>query len=540
MLKLFALIVLILMMVSAAGLAGNVAAREVNIKTSADGHDSKFFGEGVLQVLLTDSDANDDNTVEHVKVDVTADPHSSSADSASFTVPETSRSSGIFEFFIVHANSTAVEQGDLDSLNSVGVQGDGVCVADCAPVITFGPGGDLDITSALYNEVVFDIFAADTEITVNYEETMGTLKLDRDSYGTDSFVYISIVDGDADLNPTARDQFTVDPNSDMLELEGGTLETGVIFKETGDNTGVFEGTYKLGDSMSASSKSLILTLHEKANYDETLAAPENNSNKVDSISFTVGNSDGSIGGQQQQQKQPLPTSDPILQTDKVSYSAGESVHITITDQDANVNPSAADSIKLQVLSGFNKIWVSAIETDINTGVFQASFRLANNTRQDSNSIAIDRSITILYTDRRPADYYTSVGAGHNPQKDFILKINVKLPIKIGTEATNVTAPMIKNNTGTTVILSTKITNNNNRSQPFIGLIEVRDNIGITVFLAIWNGTLDPLLSTEVGTVWQPEHDGVFELRSFVISSLSGEAEPLSLPATSKVMINSHT
>jgi hypothetical protein len=80
------------------------------------------------------------------------------------------------------------------------------------------------------------------------------------------------------------------------------------------------------------------------------------------------------------------------------YSAGESVHITITDRDANVNPTLVDSVQLQILSGFNMTGISAIETDINTGVFKASFLLANNSGQDSNSIAIGRSITILYTD----------------------------------------------------------------------------------------------------------------------------------------------
>jgi hypothetical protein len=104
---------------------------------------------------------------------------------------------------------------------------------------------------------------------------------------------------------------------------------------------------------------------------------------------------------------------------------------------------------------------------------------------------------------------------------------------------NVTAPAIKNATTGVIILSTTITNNNDRSQPFVGIIEVRDNIGVTVFLAFWNGTLDPLLSTDIGVVWQPEHDGVFELRSFVISSLSGEAELLSPLALSKITINSY-
>jgi hypothetical protein len=545
-LRLLLCFVLAIILVTPIGMAGNAFAQQIAIETSADDQDSRFFGEGVLQVVLTDPNADDDNSIEEIQVDINADPDSGSSDSTSVTVPETGDSSGRFEFFLVHIDATALGPNDLDPDNSAGVEGDGMCAADCAPFITFGPGGNLDIQSDLYEKATFEIMAGNSEADVNYEETSSVLKLDRDSYGTNSYVYISIVDQDANLNPFENDEFTVepdnDPNSDLLALDGGTLEGVMIFRETGDTTAIFEGRYRLGMSMNAESESLVLTLFDKANYDATLAAPENDSNDTDEISFTVGNSDGTIdiGGSQQIE----PTRDPVISTDKESYAIGESVHVTITDQDANVNSSTADSVQIQVLSGRSQVEISALESAANTGVFMADFQLAEHTDTESGTISPGGTATITYTDERPADYFDKVEAGQNPKKDFAVEIDIQLPVRTGVESTELTAPEIvvadgssgPYRVGTSLTLSTTLANNNDQLQPFVVLIEVRDNNGVTVFLALQSGVLDPSGTRDVGLLWQPNQAGTFEVRTFAITSVSGEADLLSSPAKSEFIV----
>jgi hypothetical protein len=545
-LRLLPCFVLAIILVTPIGMAGNAFAQQIAIETSADDQDSRFFGEGVLQVVLTDPNADDDNSIEEIQVDINADPDSGSSDSTSVTVPETGDSSGRFEFFLVHIDATALGPNDLDPDNSAGVEGDGMCAADCAPFITFGPGGNLDIQSDLYEKATFEIMAGNSEADVNYEETSSVLKLDRDSYGTNSYVYISIVDQDANLNPFENDEFTVepdnDPNSDLLALDGGTLEGVMIFRETGDTTAIFEGRYRLGMSMNAESESLVLTLFDKANYDATLAAPENDSNDTDEISFTVGNSDGTIdiGGSQQIE----PTRDPVISTDKESYAIGESVHVTITDQDANVNSSTADSVQIQVLSGRSQVEISALESAANTGVFMADFQLAEHTDTESGTISPGGTATITYTDERPADYFDKVEAGQNPKKDFAVEIDIQLPVRTGVESTELTAPEIvvadgssgPYRVGTSLTLSTTLANNNDQLQPFVVLIEVRDNNGVTVFLALQSGVLDPSGTRDVGLLWQPNQAGTFEVRTFAITSVSGEADLLSSPAKSEFIV----
>jgi hypothetical protein len=533
-------------LVTPTGLEGNAFAQQITIETSADDHDSRFFSQGVLQVVITDQNARDDNSIEEIQVNVNANPNSGSGDSTSVTVPETGESTGRFEFFLVHVDATEVGPDDLNADNNAGVGGDSTCVIDCAPFITFGPGGNLDIQSDLYEKATFEIRTDNAKEEVSYEETPAALELDRDSYGTNSFVYISIVDQDANLNPFENDEFTVDPNNspnnDLLGLDGGTLEDVMVFRETGDNTAIFEGRYKLGVSMNVDSESLVLTLFDKANYNATLAAPENDSNNIDEINFTVGNTDGTIeigGGQQIE-----PTKDAVITTDKESYAIGESVHVTITDKDADVNSSTADSVRIQVLSSHIKIELSALESGTNTGIFETVFQLGEETDAEAETISPGGMAIITYTDERPADYFDKVQAGENPEKDFAIEIDIQLPVRTGVEATELTAPIIEianggmgpYRVGTSLTLSTTLANNNDQVQPFVVLIEVRDNNGVTVFLALQSGILDPSGTTDVGVLWQPNQAGKFEVRTFAITNINGEAELLSSPAVAEFTV----
>jgi hypothetical protein len=356
-------------------------------------------------------------------------------------------------------------------------------------------------------------------------------------------VYISIVDQDANLNPRSNDQFTVDPdsgpNNDLLELDGGTFEDVVLFRETGDNTGVFEGKYRLGVSIIADVESLVLTLHEKANYNATLASPANDSNGIDELGFTIGNSDGmvDIGGQTS-----VPTVDPAIKTDGVSYVPGDTVHVTIADRDANAGAGVVDSIHLKISSGSSAIEVLALETGVNTGIFEASFTLSENAEQ--GAIEPGGSALVTYTDERPADYYEKLQAGEDPEKDFTLEIDIRLPVKTGTDSTNLTAPVATDVAGGTgplavgesITLSTSISNSNEHEQPFVVIIEVRDSEGVTVYLALQGGMLEPTGSADIGVLWQPGQPGTYEVRTFAISHVGAEAGLLSTPAVSEIIV----
>ena len=495
--------------------------QQSSIKTYAIG--DKFFGEGVLQVVVTDPSADDASSIEELIVDLDAKPNVGSTGTISIAVPETSDSSGKFEFFLVHEDAVAVGPSDLDPVNSRGVQGDGSCVLDCALFVTFGPTGDLAVEAELYEDVALRISTGGEEVEVKYEETEGTLDLDRSSYGSGSFVYIFVNDQDANLDPTNADQFIVDPdnspNADLFSVNGGALEGTVTFRETGDNTARFEGRYQLGNSISVVSESVVLTLFEKANYATALDSQENGSNESDEVSFTVGDSDPiiDVGGQ------PLVvTFDPELSSSQDSYMLGDTVIVTVKDADANTNSNTADLIILDLSSG-GVAEVSALETGPNTGIFESRFAIGTDGDITDTDVKVENGIIALtYADARPADYSEKINAGQDPEKEFSLEIDVIT----GSDSIVISAPTVRTSSGATgphplgtqLVLSTTAENNFD-AQEYVVIIEARDEKGVTVFLGLQSGTLTQDGSSNITTSWTPEAAGNYQIRTFAISSL---------------------
>jgi len=97
-------------------------------------------------------------------------------------------------------------------------------------------------------------------------------------------------------------------------------------------------------------------------------------------------------------------------------------------------------------------------------------------------------------------------------------------------------PVSEINAGEQVILTTAVTNENAQSQPFVALIEVRDSNDITVYLAWQTGTLPANGRADIGLSWTPDFADTYEVRTFVISSLSSP-QILSEIATSQITVN---
>lgn len=538
------------------------AADGDNIRTSADSHDMKFFGESVVQVVIIDESASDSSDDE-ISVTVEADSNAGD-DSKVITIPNTHAGSQRFEFFLANAASKYADGIDEDNggkildannVNGIDDPSDGFDGSG-APIIRFGidqgTGVELDTGTDLYDRVSITITHGDESKKIKYEETIGSLNLDRISYGTDSFVYVTIRDQDANLNPFEHDTFTVDPNNDpnqdLLTLDGGSFEGIMVYEETGDNTGAFEGKYRLGVSIDVSSETLSLTLHDKSNYDANLDVSENDSNNTDQVSFTVGNSSGNIqiGGNNSDDHQIITTWDPLLVADKNSYTIGEIVHVNITDQDANTDPNLINSIKIQLISSNHYLSeISALETDKNTGIFEASILLSSTTNVTADSVGIqDGSIlTIKYTDKYPADYFEKVEKGETPDADFTLDIQIQREssgqftlaapkVKIMND-TDGNASGIIYPTNTQLVIHTDISDNIAESQkPFVAIFEVRNSHGVTIFLGWYSGSQS---SSNIEVSWFPKESGIYEVRTFAISQFDN-GEVLSPVATTGIIV----
>lgn len=515
-------------------------SEEPTIRTSVDNYQSKFFGEAAVQIVITDPDASDSSD-DSINITIEADSRNNQSVSDSFEIPDTSPGSQKFEFFLVHAASQYADgmgEKALDPLNTSGFDDpadgfDGVR----APIIRFGQdannGSELDTGDSLYEEVSFRIVFGDSEFSISYEETLGSLSLDRDSYGSDSFVYISVTDQDANLNPFERDQFTFDPesdpNADLFTLEGGDFGAAAVFEETGSNTAIFKAKYQLGSSIVATSKSLSLTLHEKANYNQGLDAEENDSNSTDEVSFTVGNVSGTMTviGQ-------VRTFDPVFSADKAVYARGETAAVTITDPDANADPDRVDSIAVDVISSIDRKTLAVPESAENSGTFEFELDLSDSGQASSIDVSDDDIVRIEYTDAYPADYLARKEQGLNPAKSFAFELKVTTPRK-GMDTVTIT-PSIRDGNGMVIedshplngpiMVSVTLANNNDSAQPYVAIVEVRNAQDITVYLQYRTGALGPKGSTDVAFLWEPGGPGSYTIRTLAISSLA-DAEILS-------------
>ena len=552
----------------------------ISIKTSADSHEGKFFGESLVQVIITDEDNTSTSLDDSITVRIEAKAENHAEAASTFIIPNTSAGSQKFEFFLVHsasqyvdgindANGKALDTRNIDGVDipSDGFNGTG------APVIRFGSnegtGIELPTNTDLFEPVSFTIsYADEPDEIILYEESFGQIQIDRTSYGTDSFVYITIEDQDANLNPVDSDEFLVDsstiPNQDLLGLDGGMFLPGeIIFKETGDNTGLFKGKYALGSSIQVESESISLILHEKANYDATLDADENDSNETDEVSFTVGNSSGIIQDGGDHPSTSIITWDPIITASKSVYGLNDKVNITIIDKDANRDLNAIDPIGLEVQvnnDNRSKPKVLAYETGKNTGIFEGILQLfPENKADETNSSLIPAlvvkpgdNITIMYSDLHPADYSKRVANGNSPEKTFLLNIHTNEK-RTGINSLTIMAPTIHGvngshdgqnvnvynaRVGSKIRISTEVTNNNadEESKPFIGIIEVRDSNDVTTFLSWESTSVKSNSSSIIEFSWEPLGRGTYSARTFAISQLT-DGEILSPIAISKINVN---
>ena len=70
------------------------------------------------------------------------------------------------------------------------------------------------------------------------------------------------------------------------------------------------------------------------------------------------------------------------------------------------------------------------------------------------------------------------------------------------------------------LVSTVQNNNPNILQPVLSLFEIRDSIGVTVFLEFQIGTLNPGGSADFAMSWMPARSGNYEFRSFIMNDFN--------------------
>ena len=218
--------------------------------------------------------------------------------------------------------------------------------------------------------------------------------------------------------------------------------------------------------------------------------------------------------------------------DKPVFLVGDTAKIQVMDLDMNLNPEAVDRIKVEISSDSDMagIIVNAIESDDDSGLFEAVFSFTQTSASSGNRLFAlpDDSIYAKYEDNTiPSPY--SIGDDLDVQIES--KLESEIPpiqrISIGdvlfTDSFGMSVEPAINETNQIVGM---ISNNQNYDQPFVYIIQVKDESGSVVSLSWIRGELTSNQSLEMSQSWVPTGASNYSIETFVWKSLNDKV-PLS-------------
>ena len=354
-----------------------------------------FFGSNVVEITIVDDDLEDNEEADEITVgfDVQSGSDQTSDDFA-LTGDAEVGDSGRFVFYI-----TADIDLDEDTILPTDLLEDPE-FDDLSEIITISEGGDIDIGSDADNDALdgddddgvslnegatIAITYGDASLNVTFQDDKADVTLDRTTVGSEGFVYLKIDDQDANNDPTGRDELDFDGTDDDalsatgidVAALGQTIADEIdadpsrSFKETGDNTGIFEYRLSVEDTFGLTGDdtpvSVTIELQDfevfpnDGFYDDAgVAGIDGEDDTKESI--LVDNSDG------------------IIQEVTSPASPRSELKVIINDSDRNLDSKVkdriVDSIAADLSSGgadddetLAATPVDLIETGTNTGLF---------------------------------------------------------------------------------------------------------------------------------------------------------------------------
>lgn len=276
-------------------------------------------------------------------------------------------------------------------------------------------------------------------------------------------------------------------------------------------------------SQNATSYSTNSTQMQQANENARISS---NANLTDSVAAN-------------QTAASLPPSDFDISIDPLTTSieAGSSTIYTITVSSINgFNADVSLSITSRPIEGIT----ASLSSNMTRPPTNASSTLFLNVQSDPTTPSGKYKLKVTASSVNISDSSASV-------KLEIMGQNVTAPIEqdMQFDPVALTPILIKNmqykivdnvSSNRMVLVSTIVTNNYDKIQPFIAVVEIRDTDGTTLYLQLQKGVLYPLGEVEVAISWIPEQAGMYQIRTFAIDELE-DPEPLSVPVGKIVEIN---
>ena len=215
--------------------------------------------------------------------------------------------------------------------------------------------------------------------------------------------------------------------------------------------------------------------------------------------------------------------------------------VRVYDPDLNLNPETRDQIKIHVSSDSDVagILLEAIETGDSSGLFVGDLHFTqNHTTSGSRLYAVPGdTIHAKYDDYTLPEPYSesdrlAVKATAILDPDMPLDRITYSDIVFSDSLGN---PLDAFSTTTQIQIIGVLTNEQNFPQPFVHLIQIKDESGYVVSLFWLRGAIGAHQSLDVSQSWMPQKSGTYAVETFAWDSIAGMS-PLSPPLSTSLLV----
>lgn len=223
------------------------------------------------------------------------------------------------------------------------------------------------------------------------------------------------------------------------------------------------------------------------------------------------------------------------------YIIDDSAQLSVVDFDLNLNPETLDQIRVVVSSDSDVagVAIDAIETGKNSGVFVASIHFTQYQPTSGNRLYTlpgdmiyaqydDHTLPEPFSKSDSLDVKTTAMLESHMTTNRIINSEIFFADSSGD-------PLTAFSTTGKIQVVGSLANEQTFPQPFVYLLQIKDESGYVVFLSWVRGEIGAHQSIDVSQSWLPMYSGGYSIDTFVWGSMNGMT-PLSLPQSTSIFV----
>jgi hypothetical protein len=215
-----------------------------------------------------------------------------------------------------------------------------------------------------------------------------------------------------------------------------------------------------------------------------------------------------------------------IRFDNSVYSIGQIGVVQVFDPDMNLNPEGIDQVDIQVSSTSDAagITISGIETSEESGLFVGTVSFSQSQPSSGNRLYVlpGNLLFANYDDYTlPNPHGVSDNIELSASSEFVSDIPPIERVYIENNfLTNSLGEIISiPSTNEQLQIVGKVRNNQNYDQPFVYIIQIKDDDKTITSISWIKGQMSPNQVLEVSQSWSPAKNGNYTIKSFVWNSL---------------------